>query len=191
MNLIFIHCINTVTALSHVQEATRSRQVTPVSCINIFNFLNLIKRHSLWVASWGKRCDFFFPCILVWTQITWVLAWWQSSINVSRCALQTRWAGMPRAAFPVFLDLACACFTFVHCWQRAAVTVGYYGCNILICFRNIFPHIHDIFYPLHKSVQMYDSTSPRYKQLPSCLPNRPNDFATNIYNHRGWQYQAD
>lgn len=82
-----------------------------------------INQHSS--CSGEKRCDFFFPCILVWTQINWVLAWWQSSINVSRCALQTRWAGMPCAAFPVFLNLTCACYTFVHRWQRAEITVAH------------------------------------------------------------------
>lgn len=74
----------------------------------------------VWRRVPGKRCDFFSMHFCV-DRLT-VLALWQSSINVSRCALKTRWAGMPRAAFPVFLNLTCACYTFVHhsCnWQRA------------------------------------------------------------------------
>lgn len=92
--------------------------VTPVSCINLFTCW--IWCSCVWRRVPGKRCDFFSMHFCV-DRLT-VLALWQSSINVSRCALKTRWAGMPRAAFPVFLNLTCACYTFVHhsCnWQRA------------------------------------------------------------------------
>lgn len=97
-------------------------------CIDMYYVLSLmflqIKQHSSCEAFRGERCGFFFPCVLVWIQTKWVLAWWQSSINVSRCALQTRWRGMPRAAFPVFLNFTCACYTFVRRWQRAELTVA-------------------------------------------------------------------
>lgn len=92
--------------------------VTPVSCINLFTFW--IWCFCVWRRVPGKRCDFFSMHFCV-DRLT-VLALWQSSINVSRCALKARWAGMPCAAFPVFLNLTCACYTFVHhsCnWQRA------------------------------------------------------------------------
>lgn len=68
--------------------------------------------------------------------------------------------------------------------KRAEVTHSY-GCNIMVCFRNIFPHILDIFCLLHRSAQIYDSTSRRYMQPPNSLPSRPDEFASNIHNHRG------
>lgn len=113
----------------HRQEATRSLQVTPVSLHRYvlrfeFNVSADKATFILWGVTGGKVWFFFPPCILVWTQTKWVLAWWQSSINVSRCALQTRWRGMPRAAFPVFLNFTCACYTFVRRWQRAELTVA-------------------------------------------------------------------
>lgn len=92
--------------------------MNPVSCINLFTFW--IWCFCVWRRVLGKRCDFFSMHFCVDRLM--VLALWQSSINVSRCALETRWAGMPRAAFPVCLNLTCACYTFVHrsCnWQRA------------------------------------------------------------------------
>lgn len=71
-----------------------------------------------------KRCDFFF----FFFRADEDHLWQQSSINVSRCALKTRWAGKPCAAFPVFLNVTSSCYTFVHHswnWQRAAVTYQY------------------------------------------------------------------
>lgn len=63
---------------------------------------------------------------------------------------------MPRPAFPVFLILTCACFTFVLRWKRTEVTVARAVMGALFTLPlETSSHTRDIFYPLHKSVQVY------------------------------------